>query len=161
METIEKLTIQEVEQLCRAYLDCNLTRLQEKELELVLLCSDLTSPIIVETRALMGLTTLMSVSTSEANYLRKAKQNVFRFSSIAACVAIIIFCTGYFINISRHAEMVSHVYACVDGIELTGFAAQTVANDTENETMNMFRSIIEDVECEQRRSEQLMHSITE
>ncbi len=160
METIkEHLTLQEIEQLCQAYIDCHLSRLQEKELELVLLCSELTSPIITEVRTLMGLTTLMPITQLKNNNIKKAKLRLFKYTSIAACVAIIALCSGYFFRVRQPIEETRDVYACVDGKLLTGYAAQAVVNKTEEETMNMFRSIIEDAECEQRLSEQYMNSI--
>lgn len=159
MEPKEKLTIQEIEQLCQAYIDCQLSRLQEKELELVLLCSDLTSPIIAEIRTLMGLSTLMSTANSNAKAIKKVKPPVFRYIGIAVSIVIIAVCTGYFFRISRPTEITPDVYACVDGKVMTGYAAQIVVNATEQETMNMFRSIIEDVEYEQCLSEQYMNSI--
>ena len=159
METNEKLTYQEIEQLCQAYMDCQLSRLQEKELELVLLCSDLNSPIIAEVRALMGLSTLMAITNPETKVIKKAKPRVLKYSGIAACIAIILLCTGYLFRVTRSTEINGDVYVCVDGKVLTGQTAQIVARDTELETMNIYRSIIESTEHEQRVSEQYMNFI--
>lgn len=159
METKEMLTIQEIEQLCQAYLDCRLSRLQEKELELVLLCSNHTTPIISETRSLMGLSTL--IAHSNANTIKRTGLRVFRYAGIAACVAMIAISAIYYFVDPQPAVHEHDVYVSVDGKELTGYVAQTVIHDTEEETMNMFRSIIKDVENEQRLSEQYVNDIIE
>lgn len=159
MKANEELTLQEIELLCQAYIDCHLTRLQEKELELVLLCSDLTSPVIAEVRSLMGLTTLMSMAHTDAIDTKRVKPRVFRYAGIAASVAIIAMCAVSFMISRFAAGPVGDVYACVDGKVLTGNEAQSVVNDTEEETMNMFRSIIEETEDEQSLSEQYMNSL--
>ena len=159
METKEMLTIQEIEQLCQAYLDCHLSLLQEKELELLLLCTDHTTPIISETRSLMGLTTLMAHPKAKA--ITKTKWRLFKYAGIAACVAMIAISGIYYFMNLQSAVHEHDVYVNVDGKELTGYVAQSVINDTEEETMNMFRSIIKDVENEQRLSEQYMNDIIE
>lgn len=161
MEIKENLTYHEIEQLCQAYMDCQLSKRQEKELELVLLCSDFTSPIIAEVRALMGLSTLMAITNPKAKVVKKAKPQIFKYSGIAACIATIALCTGYFFRSTSSTEITGDVYVCVDGKVLTGHTAQIVVDNTEQETMNMYRSIIEDVENEQRLSEQYMNSIIE
>lgn len=159
METKEKLTIQEIEQLCQAYLDCHLSLLQEKELELVLLCTDHTTPIISETRSLMGLAALMTHPKAKAK--TKIKWRLLKYAGIAACVAMIAIRAIYYYVDPQSAVHEHDVYVSVDGKELTGYVAQSVINDTEEETMKMFRSIIKDAEDEQRLSEQYMNDIIE
>lgn len=157
METKEMLTIQEIEKLCQAYLDCHLSLLQEKELELVLLCTDHTSPIISETRYFMGLTALMA--NPKAKAIMKTKWRLFKYAGIAACVAMIAISGSYYLMDSQSAVHEHDVYVSVDGKEITGYVAKSVINDTEEETMNMFLSIIKDAEDEQRLSEQYMNDI--
>lgn len=159
MESKEMLTIQEIEQLCQTYLDCHLSRLQEKELELVLLSSDHTTPIISETRSLMGLSALMA--HSKANVIKKTKRRILKYTGIAACVATIAICTDIFFIGSSHIDETRDIYVCVDGKVLTGYVAQNIVDDTEKETMEMFRSAIEDSKEEQRLSEERMNTIIE
>lgn len=159
METKEMLTLQEIEQLCRAYLDCSLSRLQEKELEFVLLCSDLTTPIITETRSVMGLSALMA--HTKTNVIKKTKRRILKYTGIAACIAMIAISAGYYFKRPQPAAHGHDVYVCIDGKELTGRVAQTIVDDTEEETMNMFRSIIDDAENERRLSEQCINAIIE
>ncbi len=157
MERKEKLTIQEVELLCQAYIDCHLSLKQEKELELILLASDLSSPLITEARALMGMSTLMSLRAHKDDNIKKNKLPLFKYSAIAACFAIIMVCAGYFYFVSLPNKEDYDVYACVDGKILTGHEAQTIVNETEKETMRMYRSIIEEAEAEQRITEQYIN----
>lgn len=161
METKEQMTLPEIERLCQAYVDCRLSKLQEKELELVLLSSGLTTPIIAEVRTLMRLTTLMAANNSKPKIIKKGKLKVFKYTGIAACVAVITICTGYVFMICKPSEEATDIYACVDGKVLTGYTARNVVNDIEKETMEMFLSIIEDAENEQRLSKQFMNSIIE
>lgn len=51
---IDILTLQDVEELCRLYLDCQLSLLEEKELQYVLLRLNYSSPIIEEARTSMA-----------------------------------------------------------------------------------------------------------
>ncbi len=59
-----KLTLQETEQLCRLYMDCQLTVLEETELQYVLGKMPYSSPCIDEARMLMGVSITMNVKGS-------------------------------------------------------------------------------------------------
>lgn len=159
METKETLTPQEIEQLCRAYLSCRLSLLQEKELELVLLCSDLDSPIVREVRRQMSLTTLMADTHPAVKHMKKTKPRLFRYTGTAASIGVAAVCSMCLFLTFHTTDMVSDVYVCSDGKVLTGHLAQTVAMNTEEETMNMFKAILEDVQHEQRLTEQYMNSV--
>ncbi len=50
-----ELTLQETEQLCSYYMDCRLSVLQENELRYLLSRLDYHSPLIDDTRKLMGI----------------------------------------------------------------------------------------------------------
>ena len=47
------LSVKELEELCRLYLDCRLTRLQERELHYVLLHTEASTELIDEVRGMM------------------------------------------------------------------------------------------------------------
>ncbi len=49
-----QFTIEEVEKLCQLYMDCQLSVLEETELEYVLMQSDFDSPLINETKEIMA-----------------------------------------------------------------------------------------------------------
>ncbi len=159
MEIQDNFTLQELEQLCQAYLDCRLSRLQEKELELVLLSSDISSPILTKVRSLMGLSTLMVYSKERT--IKKIIR-ALKYSGTAACIAVIAIFTMYFFGEFRSSDEENiDIYVCVDGKELNGYVARAVSSDTQEETMSMFQSIISDAEEEQRLSEQYMNNIIE
>ena len=54
-QTTEQFTIEEAERLCQLYTDCQLSVLEETELEFVLSQAELDSPMIQDTRKLMGI----------------------------------------------------------------------------------------------------------
>lgn len=125
MKAIESLTLNELEQLAQAYLDCRLTRLEEKELELVLASSPLSSLTIDKAREQMALTSLMAESHTRRHIL---KRRFIRFGSIAACLAAVII--GGMLMIAPTEPQVSY-YVCINGQELHGEAAKRYALETE------------------------------
>ena len=80
------ITLEEAEQLCRLYMDCQLSVLEETELEYVLMQSELDSPLLSETRALMG------ISRSVNLQAKKKRLFVTWGWRAAACVAVLIGC---------------------------------------------------------------------
>lgn len=54
-ELENKLTLQETEQLCRLYMECRLSALEEVELQYILGKFPYNSPLIAETRLIMGI----------------------------------------------------------------------------------------------------------
>ena len=86
------ITVEEAEQLCRLYMDCQLSVLEETELEYVLMRSELDSPLLHETRALMGI--------SRSVNLQAKKKSLFVAWGwrSAACVAILIGCVALLRN---------------------------------------------------------------
>ena len=80
------ITIEEAEQLCRLYMDCQLSVLEETELEYVLMQSELNSPLLRETRVLMG------ISRSVNLQAKKKRLSVTWGWCAAVCVAILIGC---------------------------------------------------------------------
>ena len=86
------ITIEEAEQLCRLYMDCQLSVLEETELEYVLMQSELDSPLLRETRALMGLSRSVNLQA------KKKRLFVAWGWRAAACVAILIGCVALLRN---------------------------------------------------------------
>ena len=81
-----QFSIQEVERLCQFYHDCQLSILEEMELEYVLSHYEFNSPVIKDTKELMAIS--RSVKFMETKKLRKPIWAwVIR---VAACVAIIL-----------------------------------------------------------------------
>ena len=86
------ITIEEAEQLCRLYMDCQLSVLEETELEYVLMRSELDSPLLRETRALMGLSRSVNLQA------KKKRLFVTWGWRAAACAAILIGCVALLRN---------------------------------------------------------------
>ena len=104
------LTLEEAEQLCRLYMDCQLSVLEETELEYVLMQSELDSPLLHETRALMGI--------SRSVNLQAKKKSLFVTWGwrAAACVAILIGCVALLRN---HITTEKDAIANKEGVELS------------------------------------------
>lgn len=79
-----QFSIEEIEMLCRLYLGCQLSMLEETELEYVLMLCDFHSPLIDETRELMAL----SHSVEFAKKRKKHSSLRAWVMSTAACAAI-------------------------------------------------------------------------
>lgn len=83
-----KMTVQELDELCRLYMDCRLSVLEEKELEYILCHTTLSSPRIDDVRALLNVQLLL-VNAGEIKP-RKKSLNWRMISSVAASIAVII-----------------------------------------------------------------------
>ena len=109
-QNAKHITLKEAEQLCRLYMDCQLSVLEETELEYVLIQSSLDSPLINETRALMGI--------SRSVYLQAQKTRLFVTwgCRAAACVAVLIGCIALLRN---HIATETDAIANKEGTELS------------------------------------------
>lgn len=136
MTNDDKLTKQELEELAQAYLDCRLSRLQEKELELVLASQpEISSPIIDEVRETMEIMTgiegpAQDRSESEAKGRRRTSllSPILRWSVAAACLIMLI-SGGIFLLFESHREenmllADNDTIAIIDGKVLTGEEAR-------------------------------------
>ncbi|MBO4964944.1 MAG: hypothetical protein J6C81_01620 [Muribaculaceae bacterium] len=116
-ENISHFTLAEIERLCRMYEDCQLSRLEETELEYVLLNTSLKSPVSTETRNLMGLSSKIHLSEKDLGSRNFRIKKIWRFSA-AAVIAVVVLASGmvFFRNQSSDTEV---CYAYVEG-ERTG-----------------------------------------
>lgn len=87
----DKLAIQEAEQLCRLYMDCKLSVIEETELRYIIFQMDFHSPLIDEVRQIMGIETYISdksfIKTGFGRKLKFRKRGLY--VGIAASVAIL------------------------------------------------------------------------
>ena len=104
------ITVEDAEQLCRLYMDCQLSVLEETELEYVLMRSELDSPLLHETRAVMG------ISRSVNLQAKKKRLFVTWGWRAAACVAILIGCAALLRN---HITTETEAIANKEGVELS------------------------------------------
>jgi len=109
--SIPNMAIEEIEKLCQLYLDCQLTVLEEKELELLLLKSHFDSPVINETRDLMMVSYKLKLDESSKQSKPFNRKYFTIGGRIAACVAISI---GIFMFLlkSKHSSSTGN-YECV------------------------------------------------
>lgn len=112
------ITVEEAEKLCQLYMDCQLSVLEETELEYVLMTSELDSPLINETRALMGISRSVNLQTK--------KKRLFMTWGwrAAACVAIIIGCA---VLLRNHITNKTDTIAYVEGTEISVDSTKNIA----------------------------------
>ncbi len=116
------ITVEEAEQLCRLYMDCQLSVLEETELEYVLMQSELDSPLLRETRVLMGISRSVNL---QANRKRLSVAWGWR---AAACVAILIGCVALLRNhITSETDAIANKESVELGVEKTKEIAQSEA----------------------------------
>lgn len=122
MKTDEmNLTVAELDELCRLYMDCKLSVLEEKELEYVISQTTLTSPAIEEVRSLMDIQVIPIRSLKPER--AKSNWNWRLLSGMAASLAIILSVAIHFIspqeNITDHNSSTVYVYAYSHGQQLS------------------------------------------
>ena len=166
MKTDCKLTLPELEALCGAFLDCRLSRLQEKELELVLLHSTLSSPLLDEVRQIMTLSSLMEESASAHMAKQKERRTHHRkWFAAASCAAVIIAAASVILTVlmqpdtSAMSQQQDYIAVYVDGHMLSGKTARTKANDIQTASMNMFHELLRESEESTAESLDFMNSI--
>lgn len=116
-----KLTLQETEQLCRLYMDCKLSVLEETELQYVLGKLPYSSPCIDEVRMLMGL----SLKRSK---IRKSVSSPYRRRIMALTIGIaasIVLLIGFFDSGSKsHNAPDNYIVAYANGHRLSRHQAE-------------------------------------
>lgn len=154
---MNNLTLEELEILAQAYLDCRLSRVQEKELELVLYDTDLSSPVIDEARRTMGVTTLMEAGHTPRRTLRlKQRRRWFGAATWAAAsvgvlavASLLYFTRGAFPSDNRDGEYVS-VY--VDGKPLSREDALAEAAMSQAASMAMMEQMLAEAKADSERN---------
>ena len=120
------ITLEEAEQLCRLYMDCQLSVLEETELEYVLMRSELDSTLLHETRALMG------ISRSVNLQAKKERLFVTWGWRAAACAAILIGCAALLRNhVTTETDAIANKEGVVLSVENTKGIAQSEATKKE------------------------------
>lgn len=95
-ENIHILTLQETEELCRLYMECQLSVLEEKELQYILSELPYSSPVIDEARESMiaeGLLTTIKPANKKPKF-----RSFIKISSIAASLTILFVLSVFMIN---------------------------------------------------------------
>lgn len=122
-EQEDKLTLQETEQLCRLYIDCRLSVLEETELRYFLTRADYHSPLIDEARQIMDIDSYISdKSFTKSGTSRKLISRKWQiYIGIAASIALVISIGFSFRQFSSHRSSAPQSYciAYVDGHRLS------------------------------------------
>ena len=157
MKTDEmNLTVDELEELCRLYMDCKLSVMEEKELEYVLSHTSMTSPSIIEVRSLMG---MQIIKRSSSNPIKKKMLSNWRFmTGIAATVALLF---GISVNILNTDYSKSSIYdsciAYVNGKEIHGRDAMAHIESETRKAEEFINRMAEFEEEEQNKIEIFMN----
>lgn len=144
---MNNLTHEELETLAQAYLDCRLTRLEEKELELVLYSSDISSPVIDEARRTMGITTLLSAAPASRRRLHVPRHRHSWIGWAAATAGILLLSSlVYFTRINAGSpDNVDQMAVYVNGRQLTGHEALIEGLQSQEENMMLTRQLLAEV----------------
>lgn len=153
----DMLTLEELEALAQAYIDCRLTRLEEKELELVLMSSGFSTPLIDEARETMGLTTAVAQVPRPKEVKARPRLLWLRISVAAACLALAVV-TGYRLGRSGVGEETAEVIVYVDGQRLSPDLAEVEAMKTQVMCMAMMEETVNTAMALQSEGEDLFNS---
>lgn len=139
------LTIEELDSLARAYLDCRLTKLEEKELELVLLSTGLSTPAIDEARETMGIVTTIASPAKPTKLIHsRRRQRWLRPLTVAASIAIVAaVAIGIFNKTTLLNDNNESYTVYVNGNRLSGELAQQKALETQAECMKLLETTTE------------------
>lgn len=153
---MNNLTLKELEILAQAYLDCRLSRVQEKELELVLYNTDMSSPVIDEARLTMGISTLMEAGRKPRTLHLKQRRRWFGAAAWAAAsvgvlviASLLYFSGSSFPSGNSDGEYVS-VY--VDGKPLSREDALAEAAMSQAASMAMMERMLAEAKADSERN---------
>lgn len=157
-------TAEELEALSKAYLDCRLTKLEEKELELVLLSCDASSPIIDEARETMGIMAAYEKATPQRH---KHSYKTARFTRAAAAIGIIMMMSLAIAPFWKNAEYKDNsadsfaVAVYIDGERLSPEIAVSKAEETQAMCMAMLEQTVNKAKALQNENTKILNRIIE
>lgn len=112
-KVVEILSKRELESLCNRFMKCELTRLEEKELEYILLNTEADSRLIQETKTIMGIENILSLNKPikiKKKYHRRLKYSL-RIASViffALSIPFLIYKYDRHDTKSTYCEVYSH-----------------------------------------------------
>ena len=153
-----QFTIEEVEKLCQLYMDCQLSLLEETELEYVLMQSDFESPLINETKV------MMAVSRSFKLKATKPHKSIWTWGlRVAACAALILGTIAIF-RFNSHKDLNHCNENCivyVAGERVNSKEAQKIA-EADVAKMQKFMQVVNERQAqEEAKVEQFMNYINQ
>lgn len=162
-----RLTYEETEELCKLYVDCRLSVLEERELQYVLTQVDYHSPLIDEAREMMGIELAFSAQSPaaksaqspeaksaqspEARGVKKRQPWLRRvvYSGIAASIALLIGVSVYHGLSGSHISSEPYYLAYADGRQLSDEDAK-VQIEAEMQSAEAFMSEMAQFEAEEK-----------
>lgn len=126
-----RLSHQEIETLCALWLECRLTRAEELDLMKVLADSDASSPMVEETRGLMGLETVRRGKKISFPSRRGKRSAGFRRITMAvAAVFAALLCTTVYISLHNdRSDVECVVYANGEQVKDASLSQQMARAD--------------------------------
>lgn len=150
-----QFTTEEIEKLCQLYMDCQLSLLEEIELEYVLMQSDFDSPLINETKEIMAVSRPFKLKAT------KPHKSVWTWPlRVAACAAIALgtFALFQHINIDRDDD---NCIVYVAGKRATAEEAHIIA-EADVAKMQKFMQVVNEQQTqEEAKVEQFMNHINQ
>ena len=151
MEKEKYLSFEDTEELCRLYMECSLSRLEEEELNYVLGFLPYSSPTIDEVRALMSvsLSCSMEETASQSKGGLRIRKNIAKRILTVAASFVLLLSIG--IPTYLHFKSESYIYCQVFayGKEVGKDKAIAIAEE-EMERIDRFFETMSDVESEQQ-----------
>ena len=150
-----QFTIEEVEKLCQLYMDCQLSVLEETELEYVLMQSDFDSPLINETKE------LMAVSRSFKLKATKPHKSIWSWPlRLAACGTIALSAFTLFCHINFKINN-DNCIVYVEGKRTSGEEALKIAKDDVVRMQKFILTVNDQQAHEKAKVEQFMNQINQ
>ena len=155
MDNLDKekyLSVEETEQLCRLYMECGLTRLEEVELQYVLGILPYSTPVIDEARVLMNISLSSQAGQNEGTSVKTEgkKKNITRRILMIAASIVLILSVGIpvFLHFRRHSDFYCQVFT--NGKEVSRDKAIVIA-EGELERIDRFFENMQTIESEQQQ----------
>lgn len=156
MTSLKPLTISELEDLSLLWFDCRLSRSDERMLMKVLAESPLSSPLIDETRALMGLESV------QKKHMRSKSRTVFRRLRVwtAAAVVVLVAAVGVTMSLHTPSEESNMYVVYIGGERVTDDElARQMAMARYQESMRMLEETQARCQDRLRQSQEIINQI--
>ena len=154
MDNLEKekyLSMEETEELCRLFMECKLTLLEEAELQYVLGQLPHSSPIIDDTRKIMDISLAYELERNERRRTKpNEKKNFIRKILFAAAAVAILLSVGIptWLHFKQESDLYCQVFS--NGQEVSGDKAMAIA-EGELERIDKFFENMNNIESEQQQ----------
>lgn len=154
MDNLEKdkyLSLEETEQLCRLFMECKLTLLEEAELQYVLGKLSYSSPVIEESRKIMDISLAYELKRTERAITKpNEKKKFIRKILFAAASVAILLSVGIptYLHFKQESDLYCQVFS--NGQEVSGDKAMVIA-EGELERIDKFFENMNNIESEQQQ----------